>query len=213
MCRLLLVKSDGEFPITGFLKQFSIISKNSKEYQGHGWGLTYLENNEWKTYKNIQPVWEDNLQQFKEVKTKLLLVHARSAFKDQGIVIENNMPFIDGDKTFIFNGELQGVSIKAEGRIGAEKIFNYINRFDKGNLVEAIFKGTNIINDKTKYVKAMNFIISDKNKVYVYSKFNEYPDYFTMHKKICKDKIMICSDPFPEESGWESITNNSIGVY
>ena len=90
MCRLLLIKSESEFEIKPFLENFSLISQNSVEYQGDGWGCTYLENNEWVRYKNIKPVWEDDLTKFG--KSKLFIAHARSAFKDEGITVDNNMP-------------------------------------------------------------------------------------------------------------------------
>ncbi len=44
------------------------------------------------------------------------------------------MPFYDDQFIFIFNGELRGVRIKADGRIGAEKIFNFIKRFNSDNM-------------------------------------------------------------------------------
>ncbi len=59
--------------------------------------------------------------------TKRLIVHARSAFQDKDIVVENNMPFYDDKYIFIFNGELNGVKIKSDGRIGAEKILILLN--------------------------------------------------------------------------------------
>ncbi|HMS66381.1 MAG TPA: hypothetical protein PKD83_14150, partial [Ignavibacteria bacterium] len=105
MCRLLFVRSETEFNPKEYLEKFAKLSKESKEFQGHGWGCSYLENNEWKHYKNICPVWEDDLSQFG--KTKLITVHARSAFRDEGIVIENNMPFHDDRYIFTFNGELR----------------------------------------------------------------------------------------------------------
>ena len=52
MCRLLLVKSEKNFEISHHLKNLAEISKNSKEYQGHGWGCAYLQNNNWEFYKN-----------------------------------------------------------------------------------------------------------------------------------------------------------------
>ncbi len=122
MCRLLYVRNKVEFKISDQLQKFAEISKSSKEYQGHGWGCAYLENNSWKYYKNIAPIWDDDLTQLG--KTTLLIAHARSAFQDKDIVVENNMPFYDDDYVFIFNGELHGVKIKENGRIGAEKIFN-----------------------------------------------------------------------------------------
>ena len=138
MCRLLFVKSKTEFNISDHLKIFSEICKNSKEFQGHGWGCSYIVNDDWVHYKNIKPIWEDDTTHFPS--TKRLIVHARSAFQDKDIVVENNMPFYDDRHIFIFNGELNGVKIKADGRIGAEKIFNFIKRFDNGNMFNAIKK-------------------------------------------------------------------------
>lgn len=94
---------------------------------------------QWQIYRNIRPVWEDDFSSLPD--TTLLVAHARSAFEDKDIVVENNMPFSDGKAVFVFNGELRGVKIKEEGRIGAEKIFNFIRRFDSGDPLAALKKG------------------------------------------------------------------------
>ncbi len=211
MCRLLLVKSRNEFPIADHLGKFAHIAKKSREYQGHGWGCFYLINNEWQIYKNIKPIWEDNLEQFG--KTTQLIVHARSAFKDEGIKVENNMPFQNGDFVFIFNGELQGVKIKEQGRIGAEKIFNFILRFHQGDLLQALNKGLEIIKKRTSYFRAINIIMSDKNQVVVSSEYNEDDDYFTLHYKKTADRLVICSEPYPGESAWQEISNHTSKVF
>ena len=208
MCRLLLVKSQNEFQISKHLKEFAVISKNCKEYQGHGWGCAYITDDSWKIYKNIKPIWEDNFEQFD--KTTLLIAHARSAFRNEGIQIENNMPFQKDDKIFIFNGELHGVRIKEQGRIGAEKIFNFILRFYKRNLFKDFKKALNIIEKKSNYVKAMNVIMSDKKNIYLSSIFNEDADYFTMHTKKLSNGLIICSESYQEEQGWQKIDNNTI---
>ena len=204
MCRLLLVRSDNEFNIKDYLEKFSEISRNSKEFQGHGWGCSYLneaEGNEWKHYLS------------KFGKTKLLIAHARSAFKDEGIVIENNMPFYDDKYVFVFNGELRGVKINSEGRIGAEKIFNYIKRFDKGNFSEALKKGTEIIDKKTSFIRAMNIIMCSKENVCVYSKFNEDPDYFTMYYKNENNTLVISSMPLQGIDSMIKVENNSLNKF
>jgi predicted glutamine amidotransferase len=211
MCRLLLVRSKTPFEIGPHLKAFAGISKNSREYQGHGWGCAYLQDGEWRYYKNIQPVWEDDLDSFPE--TTLLLGHARSAFQDEGIVVENNMPFWDDRYVFIFNGELHGVRISSEGRIGAEKIFNTIRRFNRGDMFSALKKGVMVINKRSRYIKSMNLILADKKKVYVATQFNEDPDYFTMHLKKSEDFLMICSEPYPGETDWEKLPNPTIEVF
>ncbi len=208
MCRLLYVNSKNEFPISTYLEKFAAVAKNSREFQGHGWGCAFSNDGEWEFYKNVMPIWEDVFSRFGN--SSRLIVHARSAFKDEGIVVENNMPFYDDKLIFVFNGELRGVKIKEEGRIGAEKIFNYIKRFDKGNVKEALQKGTEIITKKSAYVRAMNIILSDENASYIHSQFSEDDEYFTMFKRITDDTVVVCSDPFPGENGWTPIENNSL---
>lgn len=206
MCRILFAKSDKTFEIASFLKPFAEVSRTSREYQGHGWGFAWLDKSEWRQYHNILPVWEDNLTSFGE--TSLLLVHARSAFRDEGIVVENNMPFSDGKSIFIFNGELRGVKVKSEGRIGAEKIYNYIRRFDKGDQKEALDKGVDIIKKRSSYVRAMNIIMSNGEQHSLSTNYSETPEYFQMHQKQTNDMKLICSQPFIGESDWQPIDNN-----
>ncbi len=211
MCRLLYVRSKEEFDIQSYLEKFAEISKNSKEYQGHGWGCAYQVDGQWRHYKNISPVWQDDLSKFGN--TKLLVAHARSAFQDKDIVVENNMPFYDDKYIFVFNGELRGVRIKEEGRIGAEKIFNFIKKFDKGDTKVMLEKGVEQIKKRTKYLRAMNIILADKKNAFVTSNFSEDTDYFTMHYKKENDKTIICSDPFTNETDWEKIENNSVNIF
>ncbi len=211
MCRLLAVRSNDPFSITPHLEKFAHISQHSKEYQGHGWGCAFkTADGKWQIYRNIRPVWEDNLAQFPS--TTLLLVHARSAFEDRDIVVENNMPFFDGRTVFIFNGELRGVKIREQGRIGAEKIFNFVKRFDKGETLEALKKGVEIIKKRTTYIRGMNIIMVNDEGIHVSSYFNEDDEYFTMHYREGKD-LVICSDRYPSEDNWRSIANNSIRMW
>jgi predicted glutamine amidotransferase len=211
MCRLLTVRSVKPFAIASHLKQFAHISRNSKEYQGHGWGCAYLdESGGWKIYRNISPVWEDDLDAFG--KTTLLAAHARSAFEDKDIVVENNMPFFDGRTVYIFNGELRGVKVRAEGRIGAEKIFNYIRRFDKGNTLEALDKATAIIKKRTRYIRGMNIIMVNTEGIFLSSYFSEDEAYFTLHHREGRE-LIICSAPYPSKDNWHKIANNSVRVW
>ena len=143
MCRLLCIRSRTPFEINPHLEAFSVIARDSPEYQGHGWGCSWLTDHGFEHYHNIKPVWEDHKRDFGV--TRLYLAHARSAFRDEGIAVENNMPFADDEHVFIFNGELQGVRIKEQGRIGAEKIFNYIKRFNKGDMLVALQRALGVI--------------------------------------------------------------------
>ena len=193
------------------MQKFADISKNSKEFQGHGWGCSYLENNSWKHYKSITPIWEDGLSPFGN--TTLLVAHARSAFQDKDIVVENNMPFYDENYVFIFNGELQGVKIKENGRIGAEKIFNFIKRFDRGDMQAALKRGREIINKRTHYIRAMNIIIANKKQAFVSTEFREDETYFTLHYKQTGRGLIICSTRYSGENDWAAIKNNTVRVF
>jgi glutamine amidotransferase len=211
MCRLLVVRAESPFAITPHLKKLAEIAKNSKEYQGHGWGCAYKDNRAtWRLYKNINPIWEHDFVEFPA--TTLLLAHARSAFEDKDITIENNMPFFDGRFVYIFNGELRGVRIREQGRIGAEKIFNYIKRFDKGDTLTALEKAVDIIKKRTKYIRGMNIIMAKDDTIYVSSSFNEDEEYFTLHYKEGTE-LTICSEPYLSEPGWQSIENNTVRTW
>lgn len=211
MCRLLTVRSKKPFPIVPHLKKFADIARNSKEYQGHGWGCAYLDETDvWRFYKNIHPVWEDDLSRFDT--TTLLVAHARSAFEDRDIVIENNMPFFDGRTVFIFNGELRGVKIREQGRIGAEKIFNFVRRFDRGDTLKALEKAVRIIKKRTRYIRGMNIIMVNEGAIFVSSFFNEDEEYFTMRYVEGKE-LIICSEPYLSEKKWTRLANNSVRVW
>ena len=211
MCRLLVVRSQETFDPAGHLTRFASVAKNSKEYQGHGWGCAWKDSAEnWQVYRNVCPVWEDDHARFP--RTSLLVAHARSAFKDRDIVVENNMPFSDGERVFIFNGELQGVKIQEQGRIGAEKIFNFIRRFDRGDTLVALKKAVEILRNRTRYIRAMNIIMVKERAVYLSTFFSEDEDYFTMRYKEGPE-LVICSEVYPSEEGWKSIANGNVGVW
>lgn len=210
MCRLLLLyHPDGVDP-TRHLDEFRALSRDSREYQGHGWGCAWLDaDRQWRLHHDIRPVWEDTDPVFP--RTRLFVAHARSAFRDEGVVVENNMPFADGRCVFAFNGELRGVRIKERGRIGAEKIFNYIKRFDRGDLGAAVARGVAVIARRTRYVRAMNFFLADHESVHICSLFNEEPGYFQLREADFDGVTVVCSDPYPGwPAAWRDIPNHSI---
>lgn len=208
MCRLLYIRADTPFAIRDHLEVFAEISKNSPEYQGHGWGCAWEREGQWQFHHDIRPIWEDDVTAFGT--TTLLVAHARSAFRDEGICVENNMPFFDGRHVFIFNGELQGVRIREEGRIGAEKIFNYVKRFDTDDVFESIKRGVGVIEKRTRYIRAMNFIMSSLDAAYMTTIFGENPDYFQLHRRRETAMDLVCSVAYPGERNWEAIDNQTI---
>ena len=202
------MRAHAPFDPAPHLNNFAGIARNSAEYQGHGWGCAWLEGDTWQVYHDICPIWEDDLNQFG--KTTLFLAHARSAFRDEGVMVENNMPFFDGEQMFIFNGELQGVRIKETGRIGAEKVFNYLKRFNHGSRLESIRRGVAVIKKRSRYIRAMNLLIVNQNASYLVTCYSENPDYFQMYRGLVSEVDVICSQPYPNIGDWQAIDNYTI---
>ena len=208
MCRILGVAAREPFAIAPQLAAFAHICEHSSEYQGHGWGYSYWAEHGWVHYHDIRPIWEDPTAH--DATSPLLIAHARSAFRDEGIAVENNMPFADERNVFVFNGELRGVRIKANGRIGAEKIFNYVKRFNQGDMGAALAKGTDIIEKRSRYVRAMNLIIADTTSSHLATLYNENQAYFQMYRGQEGTADIVCSKPYPGRTQWQPIGNRSI---
>ena len=211
MCRLLAVKDDHPFAVRDQLRSFAEIARDSREYQGHGWGCVWQQGGAWRLYRNINPIWEDDVGRFGE--THLLLAHARSAYRNEGLVVDNNMPFLCGRTAFIFNGELHGVRIREAGRIGAEKLFRFLLKVSNGDGHQGLRRAIEIVKGRARYIRAMNFVLAEARSFRVYSCFNENPEYFTMHVRRAGSRLSICSEPFPHEEGWEPLGNDVLEVF
>ncbi len=208
MCRLLYVRSPTEIDSNSHLTKFARIAQISPEDQSHGWGCAWMQFEHWNFYHTLKPIWEDAYDHVPN--TNILLAHARSAYRNEGIEIANNMPFTDGSKIFIFNGELQGVRVREKGRTGAEKVFNFVKRYDDGNFLSAMRTGVEILKNKSKYVRAMNFIVAEPNRAWLSTEFNENAEYFQMYEKHMGEIHIISSAPYENENDWTPIANHTV---
>ncbi len=211
MCRLLAVKDRQPFAIAPLLDAFAAMAKSSPEYQGDGWGCAWRDGTGWRVYHSLAPVWDDDLRGFGE--TSLLVAHARSAFRNEGIVVENNMPFAADGLAFAFNGELHGVRIRETGRIGAEKVFNTIRRLTSGDLRAGVARAAAVIRARSRYVRAMNVVLCDGERIVAHSSFAERHEYFTVHVAARDGRVALCSEPLPGEDGWRPMDNGATEVF
>ena len=209
MCRLLWLRAPKPVQVTQHLEAFAAICEHSSEYQGHGWGCAWLDDNQWRFHHSITPIWQDSLDGFND--TSLFLAHARSAFRDEGIRVENNMPFTNGNRVFIFNGELTGVRIRESGRIGAEKIFNYSSRFSHLGAIPGLQKTVEVIEKRTRYIRAMNLIIATPQQSLLSTQYNENQGYFQMHRASTDRFKIVCSEPYHlPDAKWQTIENRTV---
>jgi len=210
MCRILAVKYREPFAIAPWVERFAAMARASREYQGDGWGCAWDDGRGWQTYHSLAPVWEDDASKFGDA--RLLLVHARSAFRNEGISVANNMPFLAGGVAFAFNGELHGVRIREQGRIGAEKVFNTIRRATNGDLAAGLAHATALIRARTRYVRAMNIVLCDGARILAHCEYAELPDYFTLHALGGDGLAVVCSEPLAGIGPWRPLANGALEV-
>lgn len=194
MCRLLAIRSRDEVDSEYHLDAFARLCRSSREYQGHGWGCAWIERGAWQRYRSLTPIWEDGFRP--PVPVSMLIAHARSAFRDAGIAVENNMPFLAGDQAFVFNGELHGVRLAEEGRIGAEKLFNFLRRIGGTESSAEMRRALGIVRRRSARIRAMNFVIADLRRFLVHCSYDESPEYFTVHYRRSESTIVVCSEPY-----------------
>lgn len=213
MCRFALVRTASQEKPETLLNDFADMAQKSKaldgDWQGDGWGIAWIEKGEWKQYKSLKPVWEDQNTFHTFPKTNIFLIHARSASfpKDKGN-IEFNQPYIYKNYAFVFNGLLKGVRLAAPGRIGAEKIWNIL----KNNLVrfspeEALQKTTDVLIKNTQQVNALNVGLSDGKKLYSFCYYTMHPEYYNLQMSKNGSKEIVSS----EKIGIENFQATAVG--
>jgi glutamine amidotransferase len=215
MCRLLAVQADDAVDVAPWMEAFSSACRDSKEYQGHGWGVAWREEEGWRHHRSVEPIWESA---FTIPPTRLALIHARSAFRNEGIVVENNMPFVNDDFAFAFNGELRGVRLSAPGETGAARLDHLLRRFvasGDGDIHASLERLDAVVTRRTEYVRALNLIVSDGQDVLMHSRYSEDPAYFTLHHAALadvQDTRIACSERIrltEVEPHWAGLANGA----
>ncbi|MDH3224595.1 MAG: hypothetical protein OEO23_12835 [Gemmatimonadota bacterium] len=182
MCRILAVTAPGSFDVRPWLETFAARCRTSGEYQGDGWGIAWRTSDGWERYRSVGPIWSEGERSFPASTT--FLVHARSAFRDTPVAVEHNMPFLDGQTAFAFNGELRGVRLAVPGVNGAARLFHLFGRLretSSGASTAALERLDRAVVARTEYVRALNVVVVDEGGVHIRSRFGEDPDYFTLH--------------------------------
>jgi len=174
--------------VNALMRDFAEMCRDSKNYQGDGWGVLYKGGEELHLHRSLNPIWED---EFELPETEFALVHARFAHGDwtKGD-INNNQPFCAQDSVFVFNGNLKRVDIDVPGKIGAEKVMNLV--LQKG-IAEAVAE----MCDKAALVKAINFLLIQGETCHVNCYYTIDPEYFDLRISEGDDEIMIVSYDLP----------------
>jgi len=200
MCRFLLAKSKLSINPEKILKSFAKMAKKSKAYdgdwQGDGWGFSWLKDDKWQIYKSVRPIWQEKEKFSDFPKTNIFSIHARSAsFPQHKNNIEYNQPYTNESYSYVFNGLLKGVALSLPGDIGAQKIWQLFNNYlKKNNLTQALNKTGDILKKNSQNIQALNIGIAGKNTISAYSYFTAHPNYYSLQYSDNSEIKIICSE-------------------
>lgn len=163
-----------------------------------GWGIAYLQDNEFIVRKSLKPIYDDiQTESTKSIKTNYAMLHAR--FKSIGEKkLENNAPFQNGRYVFCHNGTIRkGIKINKNkfnpaGNTDSERFF--LSIISKNLPIErAIKESFNTISPKPN----SNIILSDKENTYVYSSSRTIPEFFRMQIGRKENFLLVSSEKIP----------------
>lgn len=240
MCRLLAMTSNMETELKfSFEKLCEVAKKNSHE---HGWGIAWLENGELRLEKDKEPIWESERASslIRDIRSKLIVVHARKNSSQKPLKVRSH-PFLHealGEQwIFAHNGTIkcpEPINHTPESDVDSEIFFCYFldvleqvsdqYRFETEEelVLEALRKSM----EKTKIVKALNFILASKHNLYVARLYETNPHYYTLKylKRSWKSEVgerlgkrpeevatVFSSEELSEEP-WTQLANGEIGI-
>lgn len=219
MCRILLANKKEKFSPIEILNSFADMCEASRtpeedDWQGDGWGVSWLDDkNNWETFKSINPIWKDREEFEKIPESTLFMSHARSkSFVDNELITKHNQPFVDQDLSYVFNGVMHGVALRAEGEIGSQKVFNIIKKYAKTRSLEkSLEKARNQINIGTKQLVASNIITCDKKNAYILcNHWGKTLDYHTIRYFQDDNELIISSEKLDCKTDWHKMENKEI---
>ena len=215
MCRFLLAKSKQPISPKKILTSFAKMAEKSKafdgDWQGDGWGFSWLEDNKWKEYRSLEPIWKEKDKFAKFSESNIFSIHARSAsFPQHKNNIEYNQPYTNESYSYVFNGELKGVTLSVPGNIGSQKIWFLLSDYlKKMSLTQALSKTTDILKKNSRNIQALNIGVAGKNTISAYCHYNQHPNYYSLQYSDNPDIKIICSEII-DGFNFKSLPTNSL---
>ncbi|MCB1042702.1 MAG: hypothetical protein KDC35_07175 [Acidobacteria bacterium] len=207
MCRFAYLQDDHPFDIETWLHRFANKCRRSREFQGDGWGIAWWTDRGWQSHVSLDPIWERT--SIRMPQATRFLIHARSAHPDHPIALHNNMPFVAGHQAFVFNGECQGVRLSVPGSSGAAKLFHLLRVDHYENGPQRCLRIASLMEQRSRRVRANNFVWARGPETHVYTQFDELPEYFTVHFRSTGRQVIVASEPL-DDYPWLGLPNRQL---
>ena len=225
-CRMLVAA--GRLSIRKILDDFKFMAQNKNEkhelnrnnpnfIHGDGWGIVIGKSGGLESYKKPIACWKDpKFDEYRDINTDFIMLHARKASSHIPISYEFTHPFEKDGWYFCHNGtiyDFKGIKEKSDSKQLFKMILNSLAH--SSSVVEAILKTVR----KRRNFSSLNFILANNDKAYVlimYGKNDkgmEYPKYYTMKYLAKEYYAIISSEHLPSfDDEWREIENKTILV-
>ncbi len=218
----------GNFTIDHLIDDFILMAADQNERHeknldqefkhGDGWGMAYLEHGELKVFRSPKAVFEDDqIHQFRQLQTDLVLLHARKASRGQ-VELRNVHPFacqVQGRRyVFCHNGTIHD-PLPFDGEFhpvsdtDSERLFYYLLSSGQEQPSPASMKAKL---DKLRSYTAANFLMTNGEMIFAGNWYTENPNYYTMKLLQEKGLAIVASEVLPhyQHKQWLKLDNRSI---
>ncbi|MDZ7401588.1 MAG: class II glutamine amidotransferase, partial [candidate division KSB1 bacterium] len=193
-------------------------NKDQPFQHGDGWGIAYLEDAELKIFRSPKAVYDDpQIDQFRNLPTRLLLLHARKASKGH-VELRNVHPFqcqFHGRRYVFchngtihdplpFDGELRPIS-----DTDSERLFFYLLSGTQAQPSPASMRAK--LAALNRYTAA-NFLMTDGETGFAGNWYTENPNYYAMKLLQRPGLVVVASEVLPhyKNDNWKKLENRDI---
>src|SRR3989344_5555621 len=203
LCRFLIARFENSIDPQSLLRDFAAMCQRSRapdgDWQGDGYGIAWQKDGQWRLYKSLKPIWQDEDIFSKIGAVNLLVAHARSAgFPQHKGNIEFNQPYVADSLCFVFNGMIKGVRLNMplDGKIGAQKIFSLLlKEANIKSTKEALQSVRSLILANSQKIEGMNIGLVQEGRLYSFCEYADNTNYFNLHFVQKRGLSLICSQP------------------
>lgn len=218
MSRFIFINKKQRFDIEENLKAFAALSEDNPtpegNWQGDGWGISWVDPYlKWRDYRTFISIWKNTEFMHIFMPSNTFLLHVRTLeVAEEYISEEHNLPYSTDELTFVFDGELTSTEAIKESQLPADRIWEKIKSLNRENLESEFRQLCESIDLEKENLKAANLVLSDKNNLYVYNKYNPEFEYYYQIKFVTnEEKIIFSSQEMSIENlqitDWQKMQN------